>query len=118
MLIGSPAKQTIGKFLNTILLQGFKVALAVGLLEMPNMVYELGLTPLIESGFEFGLSLIPSDSQGVIEEFAGKYNSFDQGNNLLTADFLQKVMGAVEGYNAKTATFPAIGRSLYCNPSV
>lgn len=115
MLIGSPAKQTIGKFLNTILLQGFKVALAVGLLEMPNTVYELGLTPLIESGFEFGLSLIPSDSQGVIEEFAGKYNSFDQGNNLLTADFLQKVMGAVEGYNAKTATFPAIGRSLYCN---
>lgn len=115
MLIGSPAKQTIGKFLNTILIQGFKVALAVGLLEMPNTVYELGLTPLIESGFEFGLSLIPSDSTGVIEEFAGKYNSFDQGNNLLTADFLQKVMGAVEGYNAKTATFPAIGRSLYCN---
>ncbi len=116
ILIASPAKQTIGKFLNTLLLQGFKVALAIGLLALPNTVYELGLTPLIESGFEFGLSLIPSSAdQSVIEGFASKYDSFDEGNNLLTADFLKKVMGAVEGYNAKTSTFPAIGRSLYCN---
>lgn len=116
MLIASPAKQTIGKFLNTLLLQGFKVALAIGLLALPSTVYDLGLTPLIESGFEFGLSLIPSSAdQSVIESFASKYDSFEEGNNLLTADFLKKVMGAVESYNAKTSTFPAIGRSLYCN---
>ena len=115
MLVGSPAKQGIGKFMNTVLLQGFKVAVAVVLLEVPSFIYENGLTPIIESGFEFGLALIPTDAKNVVDSYAENYNSFNQENQLLTADFLKKLMGAVEGFNEKSSIIPAIGRSLYCN---
>lgn len=115
LLVGSPAKQGSGKFLNTVMLQGFKVAVAIILLETPTYIYENGLSPIIESGFDFGLSLIPTDAKNVVDSYAENYSSFDQKNKLLTADFLKKMMGAVEGFNEKSSIIPAIGRSLYCN---
>ncbi len=115
LLVGSPARQTIGKFLNTVMLQGFNVALAIAILEAPSALYSNMITPLLESGFEFGLTLIPADTQNVVDSYAEKYSSFSNENELLTADFLKKMMGAVEGYNEKASMIPAIGRSLYCN---
>ena len=115
LLVGSPARQTVGKFLNTLMLQGFNVGLAIAILEAPSALYSNIITPLLESGFEFGLSLVPADTQNVIDSYAEKYSSFSNENELLTADFLKKMMGAVEGYNEKASLIPAIGRSLYCN---
>lgn len=115
ILIGSPSGQKTGKFLTTIVNQGFKVAATVFILKEPSLIYNLCLSPLIEGGFEMGLELIPTSNSQIIEQYAGKYNSFDTTNELLTAKFLQKLMGAVEGFNHEAALIPAIGRALICN---
>ena len=115
ILIGSPSGQKTGKFLTTIVNQGFKVAATVFILKEPGLIYNICLGPLIEGGFEMGLELIPTSNSQIIEQYAGKYNSFDTTNELLTAKFLQKLMGAVEGFNHEAALIPAIGRALICN---
>lgn len=113
LLVGSPASQTMSKYLNTILIQGFKVAVAYILLSTPDFLYEKAITPIISSGFEFGLSLSTTDALAKVNEYAGQY-TFDKGA-ALSSDFLSKVMGAVKGFNTMAAEFPALGRALICN---
>lgn len=115
VLVGSPSGQKTGKFLTTIVNQGFKVAVAVFILKEPSLIYNLCLGPLIEGGFEMGLELVPTSNLQIIDQYAGKYNNFDTTNEMLTAKFLQKLMGAVEGFNHEAALIPAIGRALICN---
>ncbi len=114
LLIASPMSQNINKFINTLVLQGFKVAIAVYILADPAFLYENAITPILEGGFDFGLELT-GDSKSVIDKYAGEYANFDNSNKLLTAKFMQTMMGAVKGFNEQAADIPAIGSSLYCN---
>lgn len=112
LLIGSPAAQTTGKFLNTLLIQSFKVAIAYFLLSDPTTIYENAIEPIISGGFEFGLGLAPAGDID-ISGYAEKY-SFTDKESLLSSHFLKNIMGAVEGYNNLGAQIPALGRALMC----
>lgn len=112
LLIGSPAAQTTGKFLNTLLIQSFKVSIAYFLLSDPTTIYENAIEPIISGGFDFGLGLAPAGDIN-ISEYAEKY-SFTDEEALLSSDFLKNIMGAVEGYNHLGAQIPALGRALMC----
>ena len=112
LLIGSPAAQTTGKFLNTLLIQSFKVAIAYFLLSDPTTIYENAIEPIISGGFEFGLGLAPAGDID-ISGYAEKY-SFTDKESLLSSHFLKNIMGAVEGYNHLGAQIPALGRALMC----
>lgn len=112
LLVGSPAAQTTGKFLNTILTQSFKVAIAYFLLSDPTTIYENAIEPIISGGFDFGLGLAPAGDIN-ISEYAEKY-SFTDEEALLSSNFLKNIMGAVEGYNHLGAQIPALGRALMC----
>lgn len=112
LLVGSPAAQTTGKFLNTVLTQSFKVAIAYFLLSDPTTVYENAIEPIISGGFDFGLGLAPAGEIN-ISQYAEKY-SFTDKEALLSSDFLKNIMGAVEGYNHLGAQIPALGRALMC----
>lgn len=114
LLIASPAAQNMNKFLNTLVLQGFKVAIAVYILAEPSFLYENAITPILEGGFDFGLELT-GDAKSIIDKYSGDYANFDNSNKLLTAKFMQTMMGAVKGFNEQAAEIPAIGSSLYCN---
>lgn len=112
LLIGSPAAQTTGKFLNTLLIQSFKVAIAYFLLSDPTTIYENAIEPIISGGFDFGLGLAPAGDID-ISGYAEKY-SFTDKESLLSSHFLKNIMGAVEGYNHLGAQIPALGRALMC----
>ena len=112
LLVGSPAAQTTGKFLNTVITQSFKVAIAYFLLSDPTTIYENAIEPIISGGFEFGLGLAPAGDIN-ISEYAEKY-SFTDKEALLSSDFLKNIMGAVEGYNHLGAQIPALGSVLMC----
>lgn len=115
LLVGSPATQTPGKYLTTVITQGFKVAIATLLLINSTEIYQLIITPLVDGGLDFGLNLIPGSSKQVINQHASSFTHFDRQNEYMPAPFLQKVMGAVKGFNDQAAKIPAIGRSLMCN---
>ncbi len=112
-VVSSPVAFKISEFLKTLSVQTFKVTVAIGLLNDPAFIYNTMITPIIQSGFEFGLELL-GDSKTAVANAAIKYDSFDKGDPYLSSDFLQNVVGAAEAFNSMAATMPAIGQGMMC----
>lgn len=114
MLVSSPANQTIGKYLTALTFQGFKVAVAVLLLLNPSFLYDLALKPILEGGLDFGITLT-GGSQSDILAAGTNYTRFNTNDTLLSAPFLQKMIGAADVFNKQASIMPAMGRSMICN---
>ena len=114
ILVSAPSNQPMSKYLTTVVTQGFKVAVAVLILSNPSFLYNLALKPIIEGSLDFGITLT-GKSQAVIEQAGNKYTKFDTTDSLLSAPFLQKMVGAADVFNEQAALMPAMGRSLICN---
>lgn len=114
VLVSTPSKQSISKYLTTLTIQAFKVLIAILILANPQFLYDLALRPIIEGGIDFGLALTKG-SQADILAAGAKYTKFDTSNSLLTAPFLQKMVGAADVFNKQAALMPAMGQALVCN---
>lgn len=113
-LVSAPSKQPIGKYLTSITVQGFKVLIAVLILSNPSFLYNLALKPIIEGGLDFGITLT-GKAQADIVAAGTKYTGFNTSDALLSAPFLQKMVGAADVFNEQAAIMPAMGRALVCN---
>lgn len=114
ILVASPASQTLGKYLTSLAVQGFKVLVAVLILSNPSFLYDLALKPILESGLDFGITLT-GGSQSDILAAGAKYTKFNTSDALLSAPFLQKMVGTADVFNTQAAFMPAMGRALICD---
>lgn len=113
-LVSSPASQPISKYLTSLVVQGFKVTVAVLILSNPGFLYDYALKPIIEGSLDFGLTLT-GKSQGCIVSAGSKYTHFNTSDTLLSAPFLQKMVGAADCFNAQASIMPTIGRAEICS---
>ena len=114
--VGSPEPQTLSKYLTTVSIQAFKVLVAVQLLMNGSFVYSTLLSPIIQGGIDFGITLTQG-SQNQIIAHGEKYNKFTN-SELLSPELMKTVMGAAESFNEQAAEMPAIGWALVCNAFV
>ena len=112
LLVGSPATQKLSKYLTSIIVQGFKVTVAILLLSEPDFIYGTLISPIIESGIDFGMELSDSN-QETVKQLGAKY-TFSSGS-YIPSELMQIIVGSVEAFNLQAATMPAIGQSMMCN---
>jgi len=127
LTVASPETQKLSKFLQSLLTQGARVAFAALILTYPEALYSKIINPLLEGGVDFGLAFsnVKSDGSGgamdntiaqKIKEAGAEYASdFDGTSKYLSADTLEKLVGANKNFSKEAAMMPAIGRSFICN---
>lgn len=116
MIVSSPATQKISAYFNPILIQGFCVAVAILLLSYPSAIYELAVSPIIDTGVDFGVGLSNINNIDLdITAKGEKYEFSENSNNYLSSDILKKTVGAADAFSQNVSLMPAIGRSLMCN---
>lgn len=121
--IASPEEQKLSKFLNTLLMQGFKVAVAILILTYPDVLYDKAINPILDGAVDFGLSFSNiNDSNGgdtvssKIKEYGAEYASeFNSDINYLSASTLEKMVGANKNFSREASFMPAVGSALICN---
>lgn len=113
LAVATPAAQKLGQYLTNLTTQGAKVAIALILLSAPEFVYGTIVSPFIEGGVDFGMSLTRENEAKVIEY--GSSFEFDASNTYLNKNVLQNTVGAAVAFNEAASMVPAIGRSLICN---
>lgn len=112
--IASPEAQKISKYLTTLLIQGFKVALTILILQNPSVLYKEVLGPILDGSVDFSTSLISTTAGGAATQ-GGKYASkFDNSNQYLDAKTLQNLVGIADSMNREATMMPAVGRALIC----
>lgn len=112
--IASPEAQKISKYLSTLLIQGFKVTLAILILQNPSYLYKGLLGPVLDGGVDFGMSLLDTTS-GTAASNGEKYTEkFDGTNEYLDAKTLQNLVGVADTMNKEVAQMPAVGKALIC----
>ena len=116
MIVSSPATQKISAYINPVLIQGFCVAVAILLLTYPSAIYELAVSPIIDTGVDFGVGLSNINNMDIdITAKGEKYSFNEDSNNYLSSDILKKTVGAADAFSQNMSLVPAIGRSLMCN---
>lgn len=112
--IASPEAQKISKYLTTIATQGFKVALAVIILQSPEILYTKAINPILTGGLDIALTLAQSGGTKMEGNGAQYASHFDQESKFLDANTLQNMTGAIQSFSGGVAQMPAIGRAMIC----
>ena len=111
--IASPATSKISEYLTKLTAQGAKVAIAIALLSAPSFVYTTLISPIIDGGVDFGITLAGEKKAAIMD--MGRKFEFDASNTYLQAEVLQNAVGAAAAFNETAVEVPAIGRSMMCN---
>ncbi|HCU58504.1 MAG TPA: hypothetical protein DIC64_00815 [Alphaproteobacteria bacterium] len=111
--VSAVTKQDVGKYLQTILIQTFKVLVAVLLLSNSAYIYHYVINPLMEAGLEFGLTIIDDDLGKHMKALAvANESSMPAGD--ISQNLLAQVLSAVKIFSNSAAELPAIGSALMC----
>ena len=114
LAIASPEAQKLSKYLGELLTQGFKVAVTILLLQNPTFLYQEMLTPILDGGIDFGLSLSSVD-KAAAQELGGKYaEKFNMNSEYLPGAVLIDLTGTVHSFQNVAAEMPGMGRALMC----
>lgn len=111
LTVSAVTKQDVGKYLQTILIQAFKVLVAALLLTNSNYIYDFVINPLMKAALEFGLTIIDSDVAAGLKEAGG---SSSIGKGVISQDLLGQVLATIRLFSKSTAELPAIGSMLIC----
>ena len=116
ILVSSFTKQDAPKYIGTLLMQAFKVMVAVLLLSNQDYVYHYIIDPLMKTGLEFGLALLFNNSDSVINDFKNSIGTYKSRmpSGAIGEELLASVMAAVKAFSNAAADLPAIGGSLIC----
>ena len=111
--VSAVTKQDVGKYLQTILIQAFKVLVAALLLSNSVYIYHYVINPIMEAGLDFGLTIISSDMGSQMKSLAqSAKGSMPAGD--ISQDLLAQVLAAIRLFSNSAAELPAIGSSLIC----
>ena len=114
LVVFSPETQKLGKYLNTLFVQGFKVALTILILQNPEFLYSNVITPILDGAVDFGVSMTGSERNQIAESGNEYANAFAADSKYLSTDTAKTLTGLVAGYQETAAQMPAIGRALWC----
>ena len=121
LMVSSFTKQDAPKYINTLLVQIFKVLIAVLLLSNPAYIYNYVINPLMKAGLEFGLALLFTDASStsgnnILSTFKSQVDSLqsDMPSGVIGQDLLASVITAVKLFSKTAAQLPAIGGTLIC----
>ena len=121
LTVSALTKQDVGKYLGEVLTQAFKVLVAVLLLSNSSYVYNLVINPLMESGLEFGVTILDATTSteggettsGKLKTAASHWEGgFEKG--VISQNLLAKVVGTVEMFSHDSAKLPSMGATLMC----
>lgn len=114
LAIASPEAQKLSKYLGELVAQGFKVAVTILILQHPTFLYQEMLTPILDGGIDFGLSLSSVDKAGA-QELGSKYaDKFNMNSDYLPGAILMDLTGTVHSFQNVAAEMPGMGRALMC----
>ena len=122
ILVSSFTKQDAPKYIGTLLLQTFKVLVAVFLLTDASYIYNYLINPLMNAGLEFGRALLFKGDGGdgtgavLVESFKSAVNAAkgQMPTGVIGTDLLANIMGSVRMFSEAAAELPAIGGALMC----
>ena len=113
LTVSAVTKQDVAKYLQTILIQAFKVLVAALFLTNAVYVYNFIINPLMEAGLEFGLSVIDSNVlTHLAAEAKAAEGAISQG--VISQNLLAKVLGTIVLFSKEAAELPTIGSALIC----
>ena len=112
--IASPEAQKLSKYLTSITIQGFKVALTVLILQNPTFLYQKLLSPILDGSIDFSIALTGEKGELISEKGAQYSDKFDQSSEYFSAKTAQSMVGAIDNFTDSAALMPAIGRALIC----
>ncbi len=107
-------KQDAPKYISTLMVQGFKVALAAILLSNSSYIYHYVINPLMAAGLEFGLALLFDPNLLTDFHTLTKGEQAGMPPGAIGQDLLASIMAAVRLFSKASAQMPAIGASLIC----
>jgi len=110
--VSALTKQEVGKYLQIILIQTFKVLLAAILLSNATYVYHYVINPLMRAGLDFGLAIINPNQLIELNKYTGQVSGMPEG--VISNDLLAQVLGTVRLFSNSAAELPVIGSSLMC----
>lgn len=111
LTVSAVTKQDVAKYLQTILIQAFKVLVAALLLTNSSYIYDYAINPLMNAGLEFGLTIIKSETA---EKLAASGGASTIPTGVISQDLLSKVLQTIRLFSKSSAELPAIGSSLIC----
>lgn len=115
LAVASPETQKIGKYLTSITIQGFKVAVAVLILQSPKFLYQEAINPILESSVDFSLALNSSDGSINKVTVKGAAASYSFSNEkYLSSNVAELMTGMTAQFSKEASTLPAIGRAFIC----
>lgn len=114
LTVSAVTKQDVGKYLQTILIQAFKVLVAVLLLTNSAHIYKYAINPLMQAGLEFGLTIIGSNVASQLSQYSGGEFLSEIPDGVISKDLLSKIFATVQLFSKSCAELPAIGSSLIC----
>lgn len=116
LTVSAVTKQDVAKYLQTIMIQAFKVLVTVLLLTNSSYIYAHAINPLMKAGLDFGITVIGSDVQQELEKqtLAETSRFKTSKDQVISEDLLAKVYATVKLFSESSAELPAIGSSLIC----
>jgi hypothetical protein len=116
-IVSNVAGSSLGSYLKSVLILGFKVLLTYFLLSSSAYVYGYFISPVIQAGLDMGTSLISiSSSQASICLVNNANVDFvATPGNVLDAGLLDGIMRTVRCYGHTATIMPAVGKGLICH---
>ena len=116
-IVSNVGGSSLGSYLKSILILGFKVLLTYFLLSSSSYVYGYFISPVIQAGLDMGTSLISiSSSQASICLVNNANVDFvATPGNVLDAGLLDGIMRTVRCYGHTATIMPAVGKGLICH---
>lgn len=113
LTVSAVTKQDVGKYLQTIIIQAFKVLVAALFLTSATYVYTYIVNPLMAAGLDFGLSII-DDGVLVRLDALAKESEGVIRSGVISQNLLAKVLGTIILFSTEAAKLPTIGSALIC----
>ena len=116
-IVSNVPGSSIGSYLKTIFVLGFKATLTYFLLDNSAYIYGYFISPVIQAGLDMGTSLISVSSSQASVCLANNANVdfVTTPGNVLDAQLLDNIMRTVRCYGHTATIMPAIGRGLICH---
>ncbi len=116
-IVSNIAGSSMGSYLKSIFVLGFKVLLTYFLLDNSSYIYGYFISPVLQAGLDMGTSLISiSSSQASVCLASNATVDFvSTPGGVLDAGLLDNIMRTVRCYGHTATIMPAVGKGLMCH---
>lgn len=116
-IVSNVAGSSMGSYLKSVLVLGFKATLTYLLLDNSSYVYGYFISPVLQAGLDMGTSLISisADQASICLTNNANVDFVSTPGNVLDASLLDSIMRTVRCYGHTATIMPAVGKGLICH---